>query len=72
MSLVAIITNEERDLLQGKTYDGIQYWNVQIKDINDNWIIGAEEINDCTMEHCMWVKDLPLTEYLPKPITPIF
>ena len=64
--MIAIITTEQRNLLQGKTYDGFSFWNVQVKDINENWIIGEEEINACTMEDCNWVKDLALTEYNPK------
>ena len=67
--MIAIITTEQRNLLQGRTYDGVSFWNVQVKDINENWIIGEEEINACTMLDCNWVTELTLTVYEPKPAT---
>ena len=32
-----------------------------------NWIISIEEINQCENPEFMWVKDLPLIEFKPKP-----
>jgi hypothetical protein len=66
--MIAIITTEQKDSLIGKTYDGECYFN-PIQDINDNWVISEQEINQSSLQ---WVKDLPLTEYQPKPQTPLF
>jgi hypothetical protein len=66
--MIAILTIEQKDSLIGQTYDGICYFN-PIQDINDNWIISEQEINQSSLQ---WLKDLPLSEYLPKPQTPLF
>jgi len=34
-------------------------------DINNNWVISIEEIESCTNEEFIWVKNLPLIDYLP-------
>lgn len=60
--MIAIITQEERDSLIGQTFDGVQFFN-PIQDINDNWVLSEQEINESTLQ---WLKDLQLTEYLPK------
>lgn len=62
--MIAILTTEQKDQLIGKTYDGVCYFN-PIQDVNDNWIISQEEINQSNLE---WLKELELSEYLPKPI----
>jgi len=65
--MVAIINEEQRLLLIGRMYDGVSYFNVNAKDIDENYIIGQEEINACIMEDLQWVKSLELIEYKPKP-----
>jgi len=47
------------------------YFN-PIQDLNDNWVISVEEMANCTNELFMWVKDLPLIIYEPKPSPPPF
>ena len=47
------------------------YFN-PIQDIKDNWVISVEEMANCTNEEFMWVKDLPLIIYEPKPSPPPF
>ena len=66
--MIAILTTEQKDSLIGQTYDGVCYFN-PIEDLNDNWIISEQEVNQSSLQ---WLKDLPLTEYLPKPQTPLF
>jgi hypothetical protein len=66
--MIAILTIEQKDSLIGQTYDGICYFN-PIQDLNDNWIISEQEINQSSLQ---WLKDLPLTEYQPKTQTPLF
>ena len=65
--MIAIITQEQKDQLIGQTYDGTCYFN-PIQDLNDNWVISEQEVNASSLQ---WVKDLTLSEYLPKPQTPI-
>ncbi len=38
-----------------------------IQDIDDNWVISTEEMIYTTNEDTLWVKDLDLIEYKPKP-----
>ena len=66
--MIAILTIEQKDQLVGQTYDGVCYFN-PIQDINDNWIISQEEVIQSNID---WVKQLPLSEYQPKPVEDIF
>lgn len=66
MGQVAIITLEQREILRGIKYDGIQYFNVDAQDANGNYIIGEEEINNCTHEGGIeFIHSLPLINYQP-------
>lgn len=65
MTLVGLLTIEQKDLLIGQLYDDDSYFN-PIQDADDNWIISTEEIEFCTVEQFQWVKQLPLIEYKPK------
>lgn len=60
--MVAILTIEQKDSLIGMKYDGVQYFS-PTQDINGDWIISEEEINQCRHEPCSWVKDLTLSEF---------
>ena len=62
--MIAIITQEQKDLLVGQKYDGKQYF-YPIQDIDSNWIISEEEINQCTNVDFQWVKDLTLSTFNP-------
>jgi hypothetical protein len=77
--MIAIITTEQKDILVGKTYDGVCYFN-PILDLNDNWVISEIEYYYCLG---LWYLDelqidlefittLSLSEYFPKPQTPLF
>ena len=66
--MIAILTIEQKNSLIGQTYDGVCYFN-PIQDLNDNWVISEQEIAQSSLQ---WLKDLPLTEYFPKPQTPLF
>lgn len=61
--MIAILTTEQKDLLIGQTFDGVQFFN-PIQDLNNNWVLSEQEINQSSLQ---WLKDLQLTEYLPKP-----
>lgn len=67
---VGLLTVEQKDSLILQWYAPDSYFN-PIQDINDNWIISVEEMANCTNDEFMWVKDLPLIIYEPKPSSPI-
>ena len=62
---VGILTEEQKDLLVGQEFMVDVYFN-PIQDINDNWFISVEEMDQCVNENFMWVKDLELINYEPK------
>jgi hypothetical protein len=63
---VGLLTLEQKDQLVGQLFAPDSYFN-PVQDINDNWFISIEEMNYCVNPDFMWVKDLPLIEYQPKP-----
>jgi len=69
MTQVGLLTEAQKDSLIGQLYDDDSYFN-PIQDINDNWIISVEEMEFCVNPEFMWVKDLPLIPYEPKPSPP--
>jgi hypothetical protein len=66
MIQVGLLTEVQKDELLGQLYDEDSYFN-PIQDLNDNWIISVEEIDQCVNPNFMWVKELPLIPYEPKP-----
>jgi hypothetical protein len=66
MIQVGLLTEVQKDELVGQLYDDDSYFN-PIQDLNDNWIISVEEIDQCITTDLMWVKELPLIPYKPKP-----
>ena len=67
MIQVGLLTIEQKDSLIGQLYAPDSYFN-PIQDINDNWIISIEEMEQCVNPDYLWVKELELIEYVPKPI----
>lgn len=65
-TLVGLLTELQKDEITSQPYSADSYFN-PIQDINDNWIISTEEMMYCTNEEFMWVKDLELIPYEPKP-----
>ena len=70
MIQVGLLTEVQKDELVGQLYDDDSYFN-PIQDLNDNWIISVEEIDQCVNPNFMWVKELPLIPYEPKPTPPL-
>ena len=66
---VGLLTEVQKDELVGQLYTEDSYFN-PIQDADDNWIISIEEMNFCTNVKFMWVKDLDLIPYNPKPTPP--
>lgn len=62
---VGLLTIEQKDELLNTWYNFESFFN-PIQDINDNWIISQQEIEQCINPDVLWVQDLPLIEYKPK------
>ena len=62
---VGILTEEQKDLLVGQEFMVDVYFN-PVQDINNNWFISVEEMDQCVNENFMWVKYLELIDYEPK------
>jgi hypothetical protein len=62
MTNVALLTLEQKNKLVGIEYTTDIYFN-PVLDINDNWVITLDEIENLTNEEYSWVKDLPIIEY---------
>jgi hypothetical protein len=72
MEQVALITQEQADLLAGQEYSPASHFN-PVQDCDDNWLISIQEIEQTINPTFLWVKDLPLKEWCPpiyeEPIT---
>jgi hypothetical protein len=66
---VGLLTESQKDSLVGQLYDEDSYFN-PITDLSENWIISTEEMELCVNPEFMWVKNLPLIEWVP-PTPPI-
>ena len=67
MTQVGLLTIEQRNSLVGQWYAPDSYFN-PIQDANNNWVISIEEMEQCVNPDYLWVKELELIEYVPKPI----
>jgi hypothetical protein len=71
MIQVGLLTQVQKDELVGQWYAPDSYFN-PIEDADNNWVISQEEMSQCVNPDFLWVKDLPLIEYKPKPTPPPF
>ena len=71
LTYVGLLTELQKDELVGQWYAPDSYFN-PIEDADNNWVISQEEMNQCVNPDFLWVKDLPLIEYKPKPTPPPF
>ena len=65
-TLVGLLTIEQKDQLIGVYYSPDSIYN-PIQDINDNWVISTEEMINTINPDTLWVKELELIPYEPKP-----
>lgn len=65
MIQVGLLTIEQKDLLVGQLFTTDSYFN-PIQDIDANWVISIEEIDQTTNEEFLWVKSLPLINFIPE------
>ena len=68
---VGLLTELQKDELMGQLYAPDSYFN-PIQDLNDNWVISIEEIEQTVTPQFLWVKDLEMIPYEPKPTPPPF
>jgi len=71
LTYVGLLTELQKNELVGQLYAPDSYFN-PIQDLNDNWIISVEEMEQCVNPDYLWVKDLDLIPYEPKPTPPPF
>jgi len=62
MEQVAIITEEQKDLLIGVEYEPSSYFN-PVQQCDGSWIITIQEIEQTTNPDYLWVKQLTLSEW---------
>ena len=58
------ITEEQKDLLIGQTWDGVTFFNPTL-DADNNWFVSQEEVNGCDKPEFQWLKSCELIEYNP-------
>ncbi len=63
---VGLLTEIQKNELVGQWYAPDSYFN-PIQDLNNNWIISVEEMEYCVNPDFIWVKNLELIPYEPKP-----
>lgn len=61
---VALLTDEQANLLSGQLYTTDTYFN-PIKDADGNWIISLNEISLCEYDNYAWLNELPKIDYKP-------
>lgn len=66
MIQVRLLTESQKEAITNKQFKPNCTFN-PIQDINDNWIISNEEVVQCANPTVMWVNELPLIDFNPKP-----
>ena len=61
---VVKITETQKDLLIGKTWDECQFFNPQI-DLNGNYYISKNIVDNCSIAEFQWLKGCELIDYNP-------
>jgi len=63
---VGILTENQKNQLVGQLLTNDNYFN-PVQDANNNWFISTQQIINCVNNNFIWVKDLNLIVYNPKP-----
>jgi predicted DNA-binding transcriptional regulator len=71
LTYVGLLTELQKNEIVGQLYAPDSYFN-PIQDLNLNWIISVEEMEQTVTPEFLWVKDLDLIPYEPKPTPPPF
>jgi hypothetical protein len=62
---VGLLTLAQKNEIAGKEFAPDSYFNV-IQDLNDNWVISIQEMEQATIPPYEWVHELPLIDFQPK------
>ena len=65
-----LLTEQQADMLRGQTFLPDSYFN-PIQDAQDRWVISAEEVAYCANPSFLWVKQLDMIPFEPKPSPPM-
>ena len=71
MIQVGLLTQVQKDEVWGQQYMDDSYM-YPIQDADDNWIMSQEVMNQCVNPDYLWVKDLDMIPYEPRPVPPPF
>jgi hypothetical protein len=63
---VGLLTETQKNQLTGQLFAPDSYFH-SVQDINNNWFISITQMTDCINPDFIWIKDLDLIPYLPKP-----
>lgn len=66
-----LLTAEQAVELQGQMFLPDSYFN-PIQDIDANWVLSAEEVAYCANPDFLWIKELEMIPFTPKPASPMF
>lgn len=67
MIQVGLLTETQKNQLVGQYYSDDSIFN-PVQDNNNNWVISTVEMTTCINEQFMWVQDLELIPFVPKPL----
>ena len=65
-----LLTTQQAEMLCGQTFLPDSYFN-PIQDTQDRWVISAEEVAYCANPSFLWVKQLDMVPFEPKPSPPM-
>jgi hypothetical protein len=65
-TLVGLLTSAQKEEIIGVQFIPDCTFN-PIQDLYDNWVISTQEMIQCSNPDFLWVKDLELITYEPKP-----
>lgn len=71
LTYVGLLTEVQKDELVGQWYAPDSFYN-PIQDLLDRWVISIEEMEQTVNPNFLWVKDLDVIIYEPKPTPPPF
>ena len=66
MIQVGLLTETQKNQLVGQYFTDDSIFN-PVQDNNNNWVISTVEMTTCTNEQFMWVQNLEIIPFVPKP-----
>jgi hypothetical protein len=64
--MMYLLTTQQKDLLVGQYYAPASMFN-PVQDVNGDWFISDQEVNQCVNSEFEWVKNLPQMVFTPSP-----